>query len=104
MQVLGLSPSEFWHLTYEEFYALAEIQYQQDRRWDLRFDLVARVTAQAFGGEKGLKPGHFFSGDDAPDPSGDFEMTPEQTRSAVKTFAKRFKAPVAAPRPAKTKR
>jgi hypothetical protein len=81
---LRLSSEVFWDLTFEELDALVEHHNEQQKRWDLRFGVVAAayINCKLKEGAEPIKPGAFFGYDTEED---DYEMTPEETVLAIKS-------------------
>ncbi len=60
-----MSSAEFWDLTWEELDARAEQYESQQKRWDLRFGVVASsyINCKLKEGAEPIKPGQFFGHD-----------------------------------------
>jgi hypothetical protein len=72
-----------WDLTFEEVYALMDRHDEQQKRWDLRFGVIAAayVNCQPKEGAEPIKPGAFFGYESDEE---DYEMTPEETVASIK--------------------
>jgi len=82
-----MSSAEFWDLTWEEYYARQDRHEEQEKRWDLRFGVVASmyINCKLKEGSEPVKPGAFFGHEEDTEP--DREMTPEETiAAAMKAF------------------
>lgn len=83
-----MSSEEFWQLTHDEFDARVEAYQRVEKRWDLRFGVIAStyINTKLKQGTTPIKPGSFFGHADAEDEGPDFEMTPEQTVAHMKAL------------------
>lgn len=76
-----MSSSEFWDLTLEELHARIERYRQEQKRWDIRFGVIAAnyINTKLKEGAPRVKPGDFFGHTDGQEMDDGEEMTPEQT-------------------------
>ncbi len=91
---MGLSSEEFWGLTIEEYDARRDCWELQEKRWDLRFGVVASgyVNTKLKEGYPPIQPGAWFGYETQEE-----EMSAEQMLRQMKAFAAMHNAQLGLP-------